>query len=40
MNTTKEEALQYLKDCDLCEMYDFFDICRERHNNAMLRLRK
>lgn len=31
----KNIALEYLKSCDMCEMYDFFDICRERHNNSM-----
>ena len=37
MEITKEEATGYLKNCDMCDMYDFFDICRERHNNQMLK---
>ena len=36
----KEEAIQYLKDCDLCDMYDFFSVCRERHNDKMMEGRK
>ena len=31
----KENAINYLKNCDMSDMYDFFDICRERHNNQM-----
>jgi len=37
METTKENAMDYLKNCDMCDMYDFFYICRERHNGQMFK---
>lgn len=37
MEITKEEAINYLKNCSMSEMYEFFDICRERHNDQMLK---
>lgn len=32
----KEEVIKFTKECDLCDMYDIFDICRERHNDKMM----
>ncbi len=36
----KEEVIEYIKNCDICDLYDCFDICRERHNNKMFEGRK
>jgi hypothetical protein len=33
----KEEAINFLKSCCMSDMYDFFDICRERHNDQMFK---
>ena len=32
----KEIAIEYLKNCCMSDMYDFFDICRQRHNDKMM----
>jgi len=31
----KKEVLNYIKNCDMCDLYDCFDICRKRHNDKM-----
>ena len=31
-----QEVLNYVKECSMSEMYDIFDVCRERHNNKMM----
>ena len=33
----KEEVVKFVRDCELTDMYDIFDICRERHNEQMLK---
>ena len=32
----KEKVLNYTKNCDMHDMYDIFDICRQRHNDKMM----
>lgn len=32
----KEEAIKFTKGCDLYDMYDIFDVCRQRHNDKMM----
>ena len=32
---TKNEIVNFVKNCEMCYMYDIFDVCRERHNNQM-----
>jgi len=32
----KENVLDYVKNCDMYDLYDVFDICRKRHNDKMM----
>ena len=32
----KEDVIKYIEECDMTDLYDFFDICRKRHNDRMM----